>query len=248
MQRQLAKIDALELAINYKFSNPDLLVESLTHSSAAQELLRKTQGKAMVPWNERLEFLGDSVLGLTLSSHLMGVSDAYTEGQLSKIRAALVNEASLADLAQSLGLGEQLILGSGEEKGGGRSKTSVLADAMEALFGAIYLDSDYPKAEAVILGLYKEKLSAPLSLLADKDFKSRLQELTQSLYKEAPQYEVVEISGPEHQAMFQVCVSFRGQNLARGEGPSKKSASQDAARQALLMVGSHHERLTEGMS
>ena len=234
--------------IDYNFTQVELLVEALTHSSAAQELLRRSQGKTVAPWNERLEFLGDSVLGLVLSTYLLNHHENFAEGQLSKIRAALVNEASLAGLASDLGLGEYLLMSSGEEKGGGRQKPSVLADAFEALLGAIYLDNGYEQTATVILNLYSEKLAASLKDLIQQDYKSRLQELTQSQFKEAPKYSVIDQLGPDHDTSFRVDVGFRGQKLGTGQGPSKKTASQDAAKVALKVVLENPNILTEGMT
>lgn len=247
-QERLKLSDSLCCKLSYSFKDFDLLAEALTHSSAAQEILRRSKGEIAIPWNERLEFLGDSVLGLVLSTHLLHEPENFAEGQLSKIRAALVNESSLAGLAKDLDLGECLLMSSGENKGGGRVKASVLADALEALLGAIYLDGGFAAAEDVILRLYKVKLSSPLKALIQTDYKSRLQELTQSRFKEAPQYNVVQKVGPEHKSSFQVDVDFRGNKLGSGFGPSKKAASQDAARNALSIVLANPTVLTEGMS
>ena len=220
--------------IDYQFENIDLLVEALTHSSAARDLHRKTSGDISIPWNERLEFLGDSVLGLSISTYLTNHPDKFPEGELSKIRAAIVNEKkTLADLARELGISECIVLSYGEEKSYGREKDSVLADAFEALLGAVYLDSDYNMAEKTVLRLYEDILSKPLKELLTLDYKSRLQEYTQELYKEAPSYVTKNKSGPDHRSSFEVEVQFRSKVLAVGLGPSKKQASQDAAKKAL---------------
>ncbi|SMF54946.1 ribonuclease III [Pseudobacteriovorax antillogorgiicola] len=248
MQAQLSDVHQLCDGIGYQFKNTDLLVEALTHSSAAQELLRRSQGELSIPWNERLEFLGDSVLGLVLSTHLLHHPEGFAEGQLSKIRAALVNESSLAGLSKTIGLGRFLLMSVGEEKGRGRHKPSVLADAFEALLGAIYVDGGFAAAEKVILDVYRERLASPLETLIQKDYKSRLQELTQGTYKEAPEYRVVDQKGPDHDISFQVDVNFRGQFLGTGRGPSKKVASQNAARHALETVLENPDILTEGMT
>ncbi|MFW7379396.1 MAG: ribonuclease III [Oligoflexus sp.] len=233
-QKRLLTLPRLCEVIGYRFKSWDLLVESVTHSSAARDLSKKQSTQSPIPWNERLEFLGDSVLGLTISSNLLKRPEGYPEGMLSKIRASLVSEASLATIGKNIELGEYLLLSPGEERGGGRNKESVIADALEALFGAIYLDGGYDAAEQVILDLFDEKLSSQLTDLIDKDYKSRLQELTQGSFKEAPVYRVIDRTGPDHRASFNVEVEFRGKTLGVGEGPSKKAASQEAAKQALL--------------
>lgn len=225
----------LSKTIGYTFCNWELLVESLTHSSAARDLAKKVPQENSIPWNERLEFLGDSVLGLTISSNLLKRPEGYPEGMLSKIRASLVSEPSLAAIGREIKLGEYLLLSPGEERGGGRQKDSVIADALEALFGAIYLDGGFSAAEKVILDLFAEKLSSQLTDLIEKDYKSRLQELTQGTFKEAPIYRVVDRTGPDHRSSFNVEVEFRGRTLGVGEGPSKKAASQEAAKQALRL-------------
>ena len=230
-QTSLTAPDSLMVQIGYKFRNSDLLFEALTHSSAAKDSMKRVGG--VVEWNERLEFLGDSVLGLSISSYLHSHPESYPEGMLSKIRAFLVCERSLAGIANTINLGNFLALSPGEERGGGRDKPSVLADALEALFGAIYLDGGFDAANSVILTLFDKKLQSDLSNFTKTDYKSRLQELTQEQFKEAPSYEVVSKSGPEHDSLFQVEVRFRGQTLGKGQGPSKKAASQDAAKHAL---------------
>jgi len=235
--KNMTAISGLCSKLDWNFINPDLLLEALTHSSAARDFNRSHKDiLEPVPWNERLEFLGDSVLGLALSTALLKHPEKFPEGELSKIRAALVNEESLALIAKDLGLGEALILSKGEEKGGGREKPSVLADAVEAVLGAIFLDGGFAEAEKIILKLYEYQLSKHLKDLIQKDFKSRLQELTQSKYKEIPTYEVVSQKGPDHNTSFEVEVKFRGVILGRGDGATKKRASQIAAQNALLSL------------
>jgi len=234
-QKRLVTLPRLAETVGYRFRDEELLVESMTHSSAARDVSKKLTDKVIIPWNERLEFLGDSVLGLTISSNLLKRSEGYPEGMLSKIRASLVNEPSLASIGREIELGEYLLLSQGEERGGGRAKESIIADGLEALFGAIYLDGGYVEAEQVILELFADKLSSQLTDLIEKDYKSRLQELTQGSFKEAPVYRVVDRTGPDHRSSFNVEVEFRGQTLGVGEGPSKKTASQEAAKQALLV-------------
>ena len=236
----------IQTTIDYKFQNMDLLFEAVIHSSGAQEQFRKYGTN--LPWNERLEFLGDSILGLVLSNELLNRPESYAEGQLSKIRASLVNEDSLAQLASQIDLGRYLILSVGEERSGGRRKKSVLADALEALLElSIWMEATKPLSEWYWT-CFKKKLSAPLTALVKEDYKSRLQELTQSSFKETPNYEVVEKSGPDHKLSFVVAVNFRGSRLAIGQGPNKKKASQEAAKQALGLAKDNPNFLTEGIT
>ncbi|RZA12792.1 MAG: ribonuclease III, partial [Proteobacteria bacterium] len=187
---QIRAMEDLCLRVAYSFRDQSLLLESLTHSSAARYVQKKNLQLVAMPWNERLEFLGDSVLSLVLSSLLLQRPEKFPEGQLSKIRASLVNEHTLARISQSIDIGSCLLLGPGEERAGGRNKDSVLADALEAFFGAIYLDAGLEGAKRVILGLYKDILTSSLTDLTQQDYKSRLQELTQGAFKEAPLYKV----------------------------------------------------------
>ncbi len=230
---QIRLMEQLCQRIDFKFQHSSLLLESMTHSSAARFIQKRYPHASTMPWNERLEFLGDSVLSLVLSSELLQRPEGFPEGQLSKIRASLVNESTLARISRQLTIGDCLLLGPGEERAGGRTKDSVLADALEAFFGAIYLDAGFEAVRRVILGLYREVLTSSLTELTQQDYKSRLQELTQGAFKEAPVYKVIKREGPDHQLDFSVEVLFRGRSLGTGHGPSKKSASQEAAQMAL---------------
>ncbi len=230
---QVTMMQQLCERLHFTFRTPQLLLESMTHSSAARYIQKRLPRDFEIPWNERLEFLGDSVLSLVLSSELLQRPEGFPEGQLSKIRASLVNESTLARISRLLQIGDCLLLGPGEERAGGRAKDSVLADALEAFFGAIYLDSGFDSVRRVILDLYHELLASSLTELTQQDYKSRLQELTQGAFKEAPVYKVIKRDGPDHQLDFSVEVLFRGRSLGMGHGPSKKSASQEAARAAL---------------
>lgn len=231
---RLEKLSQLESALGYTFQNSDLLIEAITHSSAAREINHKMAlDTEKVPWNERLEFLGDSVLGLAISDELMSREEEYEEGELSKIRAYLVCAGSLADIADRIQLGDFLILSQGETRAGGAKKRSVLADAVEACFGAIYIDGGFDQAKSAILTLFSHKLECDLTQILEKDYKTRLQEVTQRLFKETPVYELIEKKGPDHKALFQIAIHITGQPVVRGVGCSKKRASQDAARKAL---------------
>ena len=215
--------------LGYCFRNESLLVQALTHRSASYPT---AQGGVPLS-NERLEFLGDAVLSLVLSTKLIAQEENFGEGALSQIRSALVNEQMLARLASEVGLDACLLLSSSEERSGGREKASLLADALEALLGSIYLDGGFNEANRVILWLYQPFFDQSLKALLRKDYKSRLQELLQNMFKDRPQYQVVEEHGPEHQREFEVQVSFHAKVLGQGKGLSKKQASQIAARSAL---------------
>ena len=189
-------------------------------------------GQTALPWNERLEFLGDAVLGLVVSTILIGRQEQFAEGELSRIRASLVNEDALAEMAQDIGLGAALLLGKGERKGGGIRRKSLLADALEALIGAVYEDTGLGAARTVIESLYGEKLTGALKPLLQRDFKTMLQEWTQEKSLGVPSYRVVRETGPDHSKEFVVEVLIKGEVFGSGVGDSKKRASQVAARQA----------------
>jgi ribonuclease-3 len=218
---------ALERALGHEFSNLSLLQTALVHRSHTSE------GEAEQS-NERLEFLGDAVLSLVVSDELYGAWD-LDEGSMAKVRAAVVNEASLASVARSLGVGAALVLGRGEDTSGGRDKASILADAMEAILGALYLDGGLEAVRSLILrkwgSLIEERAAAP----GGRDYKTRLQEVLAS-GGEAPDYEV-EGSGPDHRRVFRAEVSVAGRSLGSGWGTSKKRAQQAAAREALEALG-----------
>lgn len=208
--------------------NPRLLQEALTHKSA------DASGN-----NERLEFLGDAVLELTLSEYLYHTYPDYTEGQLSKARAMAVCEPSLAEAAQKLNLGEYLIMSKGEEMAGGRSKPSILADAFEAVAAAIYLSLGLEKAKEFVI----ENLGHTLKDLRLRDFKSLLQEFTQAEWKLVPVYRIIEERGPAHDRWFVAVVEVEGKEIGKGEGKSKKEAEQAAAEAALEVLSQWKEEL-----
>lgn len=230
------QLKSLATKIEYSFNNPLLVFEAITHSSAAKEYNRQVPKRDAIPWNERLEFLGDSVLSLSLSTYLLHRDEAFEEGDLSKIRASLVNEAVLAEIATCIGLGDCLILGTVEQKAQGKKKKSLLADGLEALFGAIYLDADFDAASAVIHRLFKGYMGTSLAHRVQTDFKTLLQEWTQAHFKKTPDYHLTSTQGPSHQAEFTMEVRFQGHALGKGHGHSKKSASQAAAKAALAYV------------
>ena len=187
--------------------------------------------------NERLEYLGDAVLELSISHLLMKRFPDHSEGELSKMRAAIVNEEQLAALAASIDLGGFLRLGKGEDGTGGREKPSILSDAFEAILGAIYLDSHFDSANKVIEKLYQDVLTDTGEVGFWKDYKTELQEVSQSRFKAIPRYNLEGSSGPDHRKIFQVALSIKGETVSIGSGTSKKSAEQDAARKALTEMG-----------
>ncbi|MDJ0762991.1 MAG: ribonuclease III [Myxococcota bacterium] len=227
-------VEALQMVekhLGYVFSDESLLMQALTHKSFSNE------HHAVHADNQRLEFLGDAVLGLAVAEALMTAIPTAAEGQLTPRRAALVCEASLADLARRVGLGEMVLLGRGEEMNNGRDRPSILADAVEALIGAVQLDGGYEAARDVVLQWLGSTLDevAAASERPD-DVKTALQEALQAENREMPSYCVVGEEGPGHSKVFEVEISVAGQCLARGRGRSKKDAEKDAAKQALAAL------------
>ncbi len=208
----------------HEFSDPSLLELALRHRSWCSE-------NGGLESNERLEFLGDAVLGLVITDHLYRSTPDEPEGVLARYRAELVNSSVLAMLARRINLGSMLKLGKGEESTGGRDKDSILADALEALIGAIYLDGGSAAAEPFILELSSDLIEQVESEDLSTDHKSRLQETAARLHGELPRYELTE-DGPEHAKVFTARVSVAGQLLGDGVGRTKKEAEQGAARQA----------------
>lgn len=217
----------LEQTLGYSFGNGELLREALTHRSYANE----QHGMALAD-NERLEFLGDAVLDLVVGRHLFQIRPPIPEGEMTRIRADVVAEPSLAHIARDLRIGHALLLGRGEARSAGRSKPSILANALEAVFGAVFVDGGFAAAEGVILPLV-----APLLQQASRnegpDAKSRLQEVLQGQRRGLPEYRLVEASGPAHQRHYRIEVLIEGVASGRGEGRTKKSAEQSAAQAAL---------------
>jgi len=225
------KFESLDKKLGYTFKNPELLVQSVCHSSYVNEQVDST-----LEDNERLEFLGDAVLDLAISHILMLRFKDAAEGDLSKFRATVVDEAGLYEVALRLELGEYLLLGKGEEQSRGREKPSILADTTEALIGAIYLDSGFDMAMEIIKGLFSSLLGRVGTEELVHDFKSLLQEYSQQSYKTLPRYRLIKETGPAHDRSFQVALSLKGEVLAEGEGSSKKEAEQNAAREAFFYL------------
>jgi ribonuclease-3 len=227
------EFDALEARINYRFRDRGLLEHALTHKSKAHE-----DPSGGVTDNESLEFLGDAVLGLVVAEALFRSFPNYSEGQKSKIKANLVSTASLAELAEQLGLGEHMILGRGEEKTGGRRKQALLADTCEALIAAIYLDGGLEPARQFLVrefGVAIEQARQPEYF--GRDHKSRLQERLQALGRPLPAYRVAGEVGPDHRKLFHVEVVVGEDVLAQGVGRTKKDAEQEGAKLALEALG-----------
>ena len=226
--KQSQRLKQLCERLGHEFSDPELLHQALRHSSYIHEH-PDLQGQSY----ERLEFLGDAVLELVITELLYDRFPDATEGQLSKARAGVVNETRLAVTARALELGPCLWLGRGEELQGGRDKPSILADVVEALAAAIYLDGGLERARKVLLGLLGRVAERAVSRAPQKDFKTRLQEYVQEVLHVTPVYELVEAEGPDHAKTFTVAVVIDGLRTAQGRGRSKKEAEQEAARLAL---------------
>ena len=230
----------LEERLGHKFRRPALLERALTHSSALPELraaYAEARRDSPPEDNEQMEFLGDAVLDMLASEHLLTTFPDWSEGQLSKSRARLVNAKSLEEAARRLGLGEYLRLGRGEEKTGGREKQTLLADAFEAIVAAVYLDAGLGTARILLRQtLFEQALEEGGERIAESDRKSALQEYLQARGQPPAEYRIAGESGPDHQKTFRVEVCVNGQPLASGEGSTKKEAEQRAARSALTQL------------
>ncbi|MBE6421764.1 MAG: ribonuclease III [Elusimicrobium sp.] len=211
----------MEKIIGYRFTNKDILKEALTHKSYAGE-------RRSAKHNERLEFLGDSILGAIVADYIYNQCPHVEEGVLSKIKSNLVSRRNLYLWGKQLGLGQYMLLGHGELATGGRERDSIISNAVEAVLGAIYLDGGYPAAESVVLPWVKTQ-----ALTQDtRDFKSLLQEYLQKRGQQTPTYEVIQTVGPEHDKVFTVRVSLADKELGVGKGHNKKMAEQAAAQDA----------------
>ena len=226
----LNNIELLEKSLGYEFKDKKLITEALTHKSFKK------------PYdNERLEFLGDAVLDLIVGEYLYKKFSKSAEGNLSKIRASLVNETGFAKLANSLKLGKYILLSNAEENNGGRQKSSLLSNAFEAVIGAIYLESGLEVVNKIAINLI-EKNHKEISLNSlFSDYKTLLQELTQSSYGVTPEYDVIASRGPDHQKEFEIAVLIQGKEYARAIGKSKKIAQQEAAKIAIEALRNDNE-------
>ena len=223
--------DEIAERVGYRFRNEELLAQALRHSSYVNEQIDSDPQD-----NERLEFLGDAVLDLAVSHLLMERFHTAEEGRLSKYRAMMVDEAGLCEVATRLELGRFVLLGKGEAQGGGSEKPSILANTMEAVLGAVYLDGGFDKAMEVIRRLFSPFINMVGSNRMLHDYKSLLQEYTQQHHKTLPSYRLVGESGPAHDKTFRVTLTLNGETLAQGEGKSKKEAEQKAAEEAYLSL------------
>ena len=222
------RVRELEDRLGLRFHAPELLRASLTHRSYAFE-------RGGVTNNERLEFLGDSVLGLVVTDMIFSQWPHLAEGEMAKLRAATVNMGVLADLARALDLGAHLLLGRGEEFSAGRGKSSILADALEALIGAVYLDQGLDETRRLIADLVGDYIRTQVEEGLVRDYKTSLQERSARTWGSAPEYRITS-SGPDHAKSFQARVYLRGELQGSGSGHSKKEAEQEAAREALLAM------------
>jgi ribonuclease-3 len=223
-----AKGEVLQQTIGYHFVDAELLRAALTHKSYSNE-----QPGGSIPHSERLEFLGDAVLDLAVSARAFRSFPEFAEGELTRVRAEIVSEANLARVARKLRLGAELYLGRGEERSGGRDKDSLLADACEALLGAVFCDGGFLAAHEVVERLFGHDLDCAARCKEGGDYKTRLQELLQGRGGAPPLYRLTETLGPDHQRTYQVEVHCGDEPLGCGSGRSKKAAEQAAAREAL---------------
>lgn len=231
LELQGLKLEELSRTVGYIFKQPELLLQAFTHSSYVNENL-----ESGLKDNERLEYLGDAVLDLAISHLLMELFQGAEEGILSKFRAMVVDETGLCHVALTLRLGNYLLLGKGEEQSRGREKPSILANTMEALLGAIYLDAGFDRTMEIISSLFLPLLERVGTKEMIQDFKSLLQEYTQQTYKALPKYNLVEESGPAHDKTFKVVLTLNGEVLSEQQGKSKKEAEQKAAREAFFCL------------
>lgn len=232
-------IAALASRLGLGSADLGLLTQAMAHRSWCAE----TEGAES---NERLEFLGDAVLGLVVTDYLFRTYGDLPEGELAKVRASLVNSEALAEIAVQAGVGEALLLGKGEDSSGGREKPSILADAMEAVIGAVYIESGWAGAADLIMRLLSGRIAVAAAGPGGQDYKTRLQELSARRFEELPRYDVVD-EGPDHAKRFYATVSLGGVERGRGEGRSKKQAEQAAARLAWEQL-SHLERLDDDLT
>ncbi len=224
-------ISELEAALGYRFRNASYLEEAVTHKSYQHEHAERSHH-----YNERLEFLGDSVLGLTIAETLFSLESSFSEADMSKLKAYLVNKTVLYEIGRDLQIGRYMRLGKGEESTQGRQKESILANAVEALIGAVFLDSDYQATKEVLLRLYGNRISDAIARREWYDYKSALQEHCQGVIGVLPDYRVIRQEGEEHKKVFTIEVFIQGQSYGRGVGKSKKDAQMSAAREALARM------------
>jgi ribonuclease III len=227
-------VERLQERLGYSFGDRRILLQSLTHTSYGHEFLQEKP--IALRDNERLEFLGDAILDVVVSDILLETFPNSNEGQLSKMRAAVVNEKTLAQVARSIRLQEVVRLGKGETQSGGNDKPSILSSAFEALIAAIYLDGGFNAVYPVVRHLFAPFFSEDRDLVAFYDYKTQLQEVVQAKWKVTPSYHMLQATGPDHAKTFEVEVRMNGQLMAVATGSSKKEAEQNAAFAAIQTV------------
>jgi len=228
------QISELQEKLNYNFNDPELLIKALTHSSFANEGTKKDNAS-----NERFEFLGDSLLGMTVALFIFNRKPELSEGQMTKLRAELVCERSLAELALELDLGAYILLGRGERNTGGSKRPSILSDAVEAVIAAMYLDGGFEPVKQFVSDIFAPRLSS--SSKGFTDYKTRLQETIQGKHGQTLVYELIDELGPDHDKSFVVDVKLNSLTLGTGKGKSKKRAEQEAAKAAINILESRKE-------
>ncbi|EHL19719.1 ribonuclease III [Peptoanaerobacter stomatis] len=226
MKSDKAFFSGIEKNIGYIFENKGLIKTALTHSSYVNENKNSRD-------NERLEFLGDSILSLVVSNYIFNYKSNLKEGELTKIRASCVCEKSLINVANKLKIGDYIRLGKGEQNSGGKKRTSILADATEAIIAAIYLDSDLETVSKYVILWLEDTIVSAIKHKKDSDYKSKLQEEIQKVKGRVLKYEVVDVEGPDHDRKFTICVYCDNKLIGKGQGNSKKEAEQNAAQDAL---------------
>ena len=229
-------IEEVEKNLQYSFTRKELLLEALTHKSYYHENREKTD-----VYNERLEFLGDSVIGLVIVEFLFLHEQSYNEAVLAKIKSYIVSEPVFAEIAQELSLGESLLLGKGEKSTGGTAKKSILADTFEAVIGAAYLDGGFETVKQIIQRLFSERLMRAMDSGDFFDYKTELQEKSQMLFGKLPEYHVIGQQGDEHERIFTVAVSLNEKRLGIASGRRKKEAEALAAKKALKVLAESAE-------
>ncbi|MFW5807509.1 MAG: ribonuclease III [Spirochaetota bacterium] len=233
-KKRLKELNRLQQGLNVRFANKNLLNQSLTHRSYANE------STGNIRENERLEYLGDSVLGLVINEYLFKHFDDYHEGDLAKIKSTVVSEEMLATAACEIGIGSYILLGKGEENSGGRTRPSILANTVEALIGAMYLDCGLKQTKKFILNVFKKYIDQVDKIPNMRDPKTTLQELVQKKYREKPEYLLLRSEGPDHKKLFTVVLSIKGKVIIEGTGTSKRRAEVDAARKVLAKINHEH--------
>ena len=230
VEMQAVDLSAFEQEIHYSFKNKKLLKQALTHSSYANE------GKKHLQNNERLEFLGDSVLSIVVAEHLFRNFKHIPEGELTRLRASLVCEQAHFEFSQKIHLGDYLLLGKGEENTGGRERPSIVSDAFEAVIAAVFLDGGMEEAKRYVLSFIPDDLT-PEMAHSLADYKTALQEIIQQNREEKVEYVLTSESGPDHNKTFEIEVRLNSNVIGRGKGKSKKQAEQNAAKEALTLMG-----------